>query len=492
MNNPKTTLLEMKEITKRFGSATANENVNFSTYSGEIHALVGENGAGKTTLMNILYGLYQPDEGEIYLRDSLAHIRDPRQAIGLGIGMVHQHFMLVPPLTVTENIILGSEPQRGLFLDLAGAETQVTNLSKQFGLAVEPKAKIEEISVGMEQRVEILKILYRNADLLIFDEPTAVLTPQETKELFQIFRNLKQNGKSIIFITHKLQEVLEITDRITVMRQGKVTGTLSTKEATKEDIARLMVGRDVVLKVDKTTSKPGKTILSVDNLSAKNDRGLPALRNVSLEVRAGEILGIAGVAGNGQTELAEVITNLRHKTGGEICINGTFSHIPEDRHKRGLILDYSVAENSILGRHHSPSFTSKGLLQFEKISRFARNLISQYDVRTPDQITPVRALSGGNQQKVIIGREFSKDPDILVISQPTRGVDVGAIEFIHKQIIAKRNEGKAILLISMELDEILSLSDRVAVMYEGQIVATLDAAITNEEELGLLMAGIRS
>lgn len=492
MNNPKTTLLEMKNITKRFGSAAANENVNFSAYSGEIHALVGENGAGKTTLMNILYGLYQPDEGEIYLRGSLTHISDPRQAIGFGIGMVHQHFMLVPPLTVTENIILGSEPRKGIFLDLAGAETQVTSISKQFGLAVEPKAKIEDISVGMEQRVEILKILYRNADLLIFDEPTAVLTPQETKELFQIFRNLKQNGKSIIFITHKLQEVLEITDNITVMRQGKITGTLSTKEATKEDIARLMVGRDVVLKVDKTTSKPGKTILSVKNLSAKNDRGLPALRDVSLEARAGEILGIAGVAGNGQTELAEVITHLRHKTGGDIYIDGTFSHIPEDRHKRGLILDYSVAENSILGRHRSPYFAEKGLLRFEKISRFAEDLISQYDVRTPDQITPVRALSGGNQQKVIIGREFSKEPDLLIISQPTRGVDVGAIEFIHKQIIAKRNEGKAILLLSMELDEILSLSDRVAVMYEGQIAAILDAAATNEEELGLLMAGIRS
>lgn len=504
-------LLEMKGIEKKFGTVLANSGVDFIAGKGMIHALVGENGAGKTTLMNILYGLYHPDKGEIKLNGSKVSIRNSRDAINLGIGMVHQHFMLISPLTVTENIILGRELIEGPFLDYKRADSLVASLSGKYGLAVDPRARIEELSVGMEQRVEILKILYRDANLLIFDEPTAVLTPQETKELFQIFRNLKEAGKTIIFITHKLEEVLEITDKITVMRQGKVTGTLPTNTATKEEIACLMVGRDVVLQVDKKPANPGIPVLQVERLSALNDRKLSVVKDVSFEVRSGEILGIAGVAGNGQTELVEVLGGLRHPVSGSIWLNGKnvayldkkkrfnagmayslgIAHIPEDRHKRGLILDFSIAENAILGRHNGPPFSKNGILNFSAIRQVTKNLISQYDVRTPGDLVPARSLSGGNQQKIIIGRELSRNPSILIVAQPTRGVDVGAIEFIHKELIARRDEGKAILLVSMELDEILSLSDRIAVMYCGEIVAILDAASTNEEELGLLMAGGR-
>ncbi|MHB2015718.1 MAG: ABC transporter ATP-binding protein [Candidatus Xenobia bacterium] len=493
----------MRGITKRFPGIIANANVDLLVRPGEIHALVGENGAGKTTLMNILYGLYRPDEGELRIHDRPVTLRSPRDAIQAGIGMVHQHFMLVEPLSIVENIVLGAEPTQGFMLDRRKARAEVVRLSGEYGLKVDPDAMVEDTVVGMQQRVEIIKLLYRGADVLIFDEPTAVLTPQETEELFVILRKLAEAGKSIIFITHKLKEIKAVTQGITVMRQGRVVGHLETAQTTEAEIASMMVGREVLLRVDKAPAKPGEIRLQVEGLSARSDRGLPALRDVSLSVRGGEILGIAGVAGNGQTELAEVLTGLRAATGGKIVMEGRditplaviervqagMAHIPEDRHKRGLVLNYSVAENLILASQRKPPFSRGVALQFPAIRENAAQRIDEFDIRTPSMDTASRSLSGGNQQKIIIAREVSRDPGVLIVVQPTRGVDVGAIEFIHRRLVEMRDEGKAILLISLELEEVLSLSDRIAVLYEGEIVGEMPAREADEQKLGLLMAG---
>lgn len=498
-------ILEMRGITKKFPGVLANDNVNLAIKKGEIHALVGENGAGKSTLMSILYGLYQPDSGAILLNGQEVKIDSPTTAIGLGIGMVHQHFMLVPPLTVAENIILGAEPTRGLKLDMDRAIREVLEISQQYNLLVDPLAKIQDISVGMQQRVEIIKALYRGAEILVLDEPTAVLTPQEVKELFRIMKNLTSQGKTIIFITHKLNEVMEITDNVTVLRSGKTVGTVATAQTNQHELARMMVGREVILKVSKSEAKAGKTILKVENLEALNDRKLPALRGISFELRKGEILGIAGVAGNGQTELIEVITGLRKATGGKVWYkdqeitnqsprrvkDAGISHIPEDRHKRGLELDYTIADNMILGYQHRPPFSTWYGINEKAVLEHAENLIPAFDVRPRIPQAMARSLSGGNQQKVIIAREFYQDPELLIAAQPTRGVDIGAIEFIHKRIVEARDRGAAVLLVSAELQEILSLSDRIAVMFEGEIMDILDAREASEERLGLLMAGVK-
>jgi len=502
----KAPVVEMRNITVTFPGVVANDNVSIDVYPGEILALLGENGAGKTTLMNVLYGLYRPDRGEIRLRGEPVSIRDPNDAIRLGLGMVHQHFMLVPPFTVAENIVLGTEPVgAGGVLDMARAVRDVKDLSAKYGLAVDPGARVENISVGMQQRVEILKALYRGAEVLILDEPTAVLTPQEVDELAGIMRNLASQGKSIIFITHKLKEVMAISDRVTVLRRGRVVGTVPTRETTPEDLARMMVGRDVVLSVGKGPAKIGDVVLRVEDIHVKSARGLPALRGVSFEVRAGEIVGIAGIEGNGQSELVEVLTGLRKVSSGRITVGGIditnrpprdvitigVGHIPEDRQRRGLILSFSIAENLILERYHRPPFARGINLDFRAVRAYARKLISEFDVRTPSENVRVGALSGGNQQKVIVARELSLEPRLLIASQPTRGLDVGAIEFVHKRLVSQRDEGKAILLVSLELDEIMSLSDRILVLYEGRIVGSMKAEEATEEEIGLLMAGGR-
>lgn len=496
-------VIEMKGITKRFPGVLANDRVNFSLQPGEIHALLGENGAGKTTLMKILYGLYNADAGDIFVNEKKVRITSPEEAIKLGIGMVHQHFMLVEPFSVTENIVLGSEPRRGAFIDYVQAVEDVKRISDRYGLYVDPYAKIRDISVGMQQRVEILKALYRGADILILDEPTAVLTPQEVEELYEIMKSLVKEGKSIIFITHKLKEVKAICDRTTVIRRGKVIDTVNTGEVEEEDLARMMVGREVVLRVSKGPAKPGEKILELKNIQAKNDRGLPALRGISFAVRKGEILGIAGVEGNGQSELTEVLTGLRRVEQGEIIFKGKdlkdcstreilrsgIAYIPEDRQKRGLILDFSLMENFILGSHYFEPFADGLKLNFPKIKAFGDKLLKEYDVRAPGTQITADSLSGGNQQKAILAREFARDPDLLIAAQPTRGLDVGAIEFIHKRLIELRDQGKAIILVSLELDEILSLSDRILVIYEGRIVAEMDIADATEKKLGLYMAG---
>lgn len=497
-------LIEMRGVTKIFPGVIANDNIDFQLRKGEIHALLGENGAGKTTLMKILYGLYTPTSGEIYVNGQKAELDSPGQAIELGIGMVHQHFMLVQPFTVAENIVLGAEPTNLGVINQEEMIKQVKEISERYGLMVDPNAKIEDISVGMQQRVEILKALYRGADILILDEPTAVLTPQEVKELIMIMQKLTNEGKSIIFITHKLKEVKAISDRVTVIRRGKVVDTVNTIDVNVRELANMMVGREVILEVDKEPANFGDIILSVENLHALNDRGLPALNGTSFEVRAGEILGVAGVDGNGQSELTEVLTGLRRLSEGNVSFKGNivshlttkdrlnsgFSHIPEDRQKRGLILDYSLAENLILGHHDHEPFAKKKLsLDYQVIKQNAREIIEEFDVRTPSEEILARNLSGGNQQKLIIAREFSRNPELLIAAQPTRGVDIGAIEFIHKRIVEQREAGKAVLLISLELDEILSLSDRIAVIYEGKIVDIVDAEEVTEEELGLMMAG---
>jgi simple sugar transport system ATP-binding protein len=505
--------VEMREIYKAWPGVIANDHVNLQVRKGEIHALVGENGAGKSTLMNILYGLIHPDSGEILINGQPAHINGPRDAMRLGIGMVHQHFMLIPPLTVAENIILGREPG-GLAggLNLKKARTDISALSEQYGLPIDPDARIEDLSVGLQQRVEILKVLARGADILIMDEPTGVLTPQETYELFGVIRGLVAQGKTVIFITHKLREVLDLTDNITVLRRGKNAGTLVTRETNQKEIARLMVGREVLLRVNKQPAEPGPVVLHVENVHANSDLGLEVLHGVSFDVRAGEILGIAGVEGNGQTELVEAVTGMRHLTSGTITIakvrNGKqevntditglsarekrkmgLAHIPEDRRGSGLVLPESIEDNSILGRQRWPEFSwSQMVLLLSKISSWAKRLVTDFDVRTPSIEVPVRALSGGNQQKVIIARELACNPEALVASQPTRGVDIGAIEFIHRRLIEQRDAGKAVLLISAELDEIRSLSDRIAVMYEGNIVDIVGPDAT-EEQLGILMTG---
>jgi simple sugar transport system ATP-binding protein len=495
-------LLELQGITKRFPGVVANDRIDFELRKGEVHALLGENGAGKSTLMNILYGLYHPDEGQIRLNGKRILISSPRDAIDHGIGMVHQHFMLIPVMTVAENIVLATEPTKGPFLDLGTAEERVRKLSEQFGLAVRPEARVSSISVGMQQRAEILKALYRGAEILILDEPTAVLTPQEANELFAILRSLLADGKSIIFITHKLHEVLDIADRITVLRQGKKVDTVPGEGATPEGLARLMVGREVVLRVDKTPATPGDPLLVVDDLKVLDDRGLEAVRGVSFDVKAGEIVGIAGVDGNGQTELIDALTGLRKPAEGRItvggrdmttasareCLDTGIGHIPEDRQVRGLVLDFTLAENLALHDFRKEPDSKWGWLYPRRLVQRAAQLLKEFDVRGGTPQTPAASLSGGNQQKVVVAREVSRDPRVLIAAQPTRGLDVGAIEFVHRRLVAERDEGRAILLVSFELEEILSLSDRILVVYEGRIVGEYEPSVS-EEELGIAMTG---
>jgi ABC-type uncharacterized transport system ATPase subunit len=496
-------VVEMLGITKRFPGIVANDHIDLIVRQGEIHALLGENGAGKSTLMNILFGLYQPDEGEIRIRGQKQQIQNPNQATRLGIGMVHQHFMLVEPFTVLENIVLGEEPRRFGFFDRKKAETEVRALSEKYGLHVDLHAKISEISVGQQQRVEILKTLYRGAEILIFDEPTAVLTPQEIQELMGIMRSLVKEGKSIVFITHKLKEIMAVCDRVTIIRRGKYIDSVDVRETNADALADKMVGRHVNFEVKKAPAQPKETVLRLTDVHALGNRGVEALKGINLEVRAGEIVGVAGVEGNGQSELIEVITGLRKTTSGQIEFDGQsivgwtprqvieagIGHIPEDRHKRGLVLDYSVAENIVLETYYRPPFAKNGILQQKAIEQYAERIVRDYDVRTPSIHTAVRALSGGNQQKAIIGREVERDPRLLIAAQPTRGLDVGAIEFIHQSLIKQRDNGKAVLLLSLELDEILRVSDRIAVIYEGEIVKIVDAKDVTEQELGLYMAG---
>ena len=503
--DPKDYAVVMIGITKRFPGVLANDRVDLRVRKGEIHAIVGENGAGKTTLMNQLYGLLKPDAGEIYIFGKKVHFRGPGDAIRAGIGMVHQHFMLVDNLTVAENVVLGSEPKKKGFFDLEEARERVRKLSESYGLLVDVDAKIEDIPVGMQQRVEIIKTLYRGAEILILDEPTAVLTPQETEELFEILKRLKESGKTIIFITHKLNEVMAVTDRVTVMRLGKVTGNLITAQTSPREIARLMVGREVLLRVTKKPKTPGDEVLRVENLWVKDNRGLEAVKGVSFSVRAGEIVGIAGVAGNGQTELVEALTGLRKVESGHVFLldeNVTnmnarelrsrgLAHIPEDRHKYGLVLDFPSYYNVILGRHYREPFCSGGFLVMNNIMSFARELFETFDIRPrmPDMLSG--NLSGGNQQKLVVAREMSSRPRVIIVNQPTRGLDIGAIEFIHKTLLRLRDENVAVLLVSMELDEVMSLSDRIFVMYEGQFMGEVKPEEVTTEEMGLMMAGHR-
>lgn len=497
-------VISMRGIVKAFPGVVANDGIDLDFYPGEVHALLGENGAGKTTAMNVLYGLYLPDAGEIYFKGRRVNIDSTQAAIRLGIGMVHQHFMLVEPFTVAENIVLGNEPVHSGFLDIRKAVKDVEALSERYGLKVDPYAKITGISVGTQQRVEILKALYRGAEILILDEPTAVLTPQEVHELRQITDNLIAEGKTIIFITHKLKEVMEMSQRVTVIRRGKVIETLPTEKGTPRSLARMMVGRDVVLQLEKADSNPSAPMLEVKDLAATNDRGLPAVRGVSFTVRAGEIYGIAGVDGNGQTELVEALTGLRRSTRGKVLVKGVditnrgvrrvneagVAHIPEDRQKRGLVLDFSIAENIVLENYYRQPFARRLSINYVAVFGYARRLIQKFDVRTPGEKVMARTLSGGNQQKVVVAREIERNPDVMIAAQPTRGLDVGAIEFVHKQLIEERDRGRAVVLVSLELDEVMSVSDRIAVMYEGRIVAEMNAQDATEEKLGLLMAGV--
>ncbi|MDQ3378996.1 MAG: ABC transporter ATP-binding protein [Actinomycetota bacterium] len=496
-------VLELRNITKQFPGVLANDRISLDLRRGEVHALLGENGAGKSTLMSILYGLYHPDEGEILIDGEPVRISSPKEAIGRGIGMVHQHFMLIPVMTVAENIVLAQEPTRaGVLLDLATARRRVADIAAQFNFAIDPQARIQNISVGQQQRVEILKALYRRADILILDEPTAVLTPQEAQELFAILKNLTREGMSIIFITHKLNEVLEIADRITVLRRGKRIDTLPAVGATEASLASLMVGRDVLLRVDKTPARPGETLLEVEGLRVLDDRELEAVRSVSFEVKAGEIVGIAGVDGNGQSELIEALTGLRPVASGEFrvgdhrltgssthhILDSGIGHIPEDRQRRGLVLEFSLAENMALHDFDRPPNSRLGWLRPRYLVERAKRLLSAFDVRGGGPQTPARALSGGNQQKLVVAREVENDPRVLIAAQPTRGLDVGAIEFVHRRLVEERDEGRGVLLVSLELDEILSLSDRILVMYEGELVGEYGPDVT-EEELGIAMLG---
>jgi ABC-type uncharacterized transport system ATPase subunit len=499
------TVLELRGMTKRFPGVVANDHVDFDLRDGEVHALLGENGAGKSTLMNILYGLYSPDEGQILLSGKPVRMHSPKDAIVHGIGMVHQHFMLIPVMTVAENIVLADEPTKGgVLLDYGTADRRVRELSESFNFALDPDARVANITVGQQQRVEILKALYRQADILILDEPTAVLTPQEAHELFEILQKLKEEGLSIIFITHKLNEVLEIADRITVLRRGKVIDTVPRAGATQESLARMMVGREVLLRVDKTPADPGDPLLSVRDLHTFDDRGLEVVRGVSFEVRGGEIVGVAGVDGNGQSELIDSLAGLRKPAGGEIRLAGKdvtgasastildlgLGHIPEDRQRRGLVLEFSLADNLALHDFDKAPYSRLGWLHPRRIIGAAGKLLKQFDVRGGNPQTRASALSGGNQQKVVLAREISRDPRVLIAAQPTRGLDVGAIEFVHRQLVEARDEGEAVLLISLELEEVLSLSDRILVIYEGQIVAEYGPDVT-EEELGIAMTGGR-
>ncbi|MBC1209364.1 ABC transporter ATP-binding protein [Listeria booriae] len=496
-------VIEMLGIRKEFSGFVANDNITLQLKRGEIHALLGENGAGKSTLMNVLFGLYEPDGGEIRVNGKTEAIHSPNKANDLGIGMVHQHFMLVDKFTVAENIILGKEPSKFGVIEKKQALAEIQAISDRYGLKVDPNARISDISIGMQQRVEILKTLYRGADILIFDEPTAVLTPQEIKELISIMRTLIKEGKSIILITHKLKEIMDVCDRVTVIRRGKGMGTVNVPETNPQELANLMVGREVVFTTEKTPANPGKDVLEVKDLVVKEARGVESVRGLNLTVRAGEIVGIAGVDGNGQSELIQAISGLTKTTSGSILLKGEnienkkprritesgLGHIPEDRHKHGLVLEMSLGENIALQTYYKKPISSKGFLNHKEMYSFARKLIEEYDVRTSSEYVAAKALSGGNQQKAIIAREISRDPDFLIAAQPTRGLDVGAIEFIHRRLIEQRDEGKAVLLMSFELDEIMNVSDRIAVIYEGKIVAIVKPEETNEQELGLLMAG---
>ena len=498
-------LLELRGITKRFPGIVANDHVDFDLRRGEVHALLGENGAGKSTLMNVLYGLYKPDEGEIAVKGRPVTFNSPSDAIRAGIGMVHQHFMLIPVMTVAENIVLATEPTtNGVLLDERAAERRVVELARVFKLAINPRARIENISVGQQQRVEILKALYRSADVLILDEPTAVLTPQEALDLFEILRTLTREGMAVIFISHKLNEVLEIADRITVLRRGKKIDTVAREGATEDQLAQMMVGREVLLRVDKAPAQPGQPVLEVEDLHVRDDRDLPAVRGVSLTVREGEIVGVAGVDGNGQSELIEALTGLRSVESGTIRVLGRdltnattrdrldagVGHIPEDRQRRGLVLEFSVAENIALHDYRKEPDSKWGWLFPRVLIDLARRLIKEFDVRGGGPTTPAGALSGGNQQKVVAAREVNRDPKVLIAAQPTRGLDVGAIEFLHRRLVEERDEGRGILLVSLELDEVLSLSDRILVIYEGEIVGEHGADVS-EEELGVEMLGGR-
>jgi general nucleoside transport system ATP-binding protein len=496
-------VLEMRGITKRYPGVVANDRIDLDLHRGEIHALLGENGAGKSTLMNILYGLAAPDAGEILLDGQAARIDGPNDAIRRGINMVHQHFMLIPVLSVADNIMLGAEVMANpIFLDHRRANERIRELGAQFGFQMDPTTRVENLSVGWQQRVEILKALYRDANVLVLDEPTAVLTPQETKEIFVVLRRLASEGRSIIFISHKLYEVLEIADRITVIRRGRVVGTRRPAETTEEELAEMMVGREVQLVVDRGESKPAQPVLQVSDLRARDDRGHDAVRGVSFEVRAGEILGIAGVAGNGQEELVEALTGLRKPTAGRVSLEGEditgagprrlqragMSFVPGDRQRYGLVLSFSVEDNLVLTQYDEQPF-SRGIMRNRKaIGEWARRAVGEYDIRTPSTLVSAGTLSGGNQQKAIVAREFSRDLRVLILDQPTRGLDVGSIEFIHRQIIAKRDAGAAILLVSAELDEVIEISDRIGVMYRGQLVKLMDGRTAEREEVGLLMA----
>ena len=501
--NPLEYVIEMLNIRKEFGNFVANDNITLQLRKGEIHALLGENGAGKSTLMNVLFGLYQPEGGEIRVRGKKVDITDPNVANELGIGMVHQHFMLVENFTVTENIILGNEPTKNGSVNISSAAKKVAELSKQYGLNVDPNAKIEDISVGMQQRAEILKTLYRGADILIFDEPTASLTPQEISELIGIMKKLIAEGKSIILITHKLQEIMDVSDRVTVIRKGKGIGTVETSETDPEQLASMMVGRQVTFKTEKGPADPKEEVLKIEGLTVEDSRGVPKVKGLNLSIRKGEIVGIAGIDGNGQSELIEAITGLRKSKSGKILINGKditnrkpreitnsgIGHIPQDRHKHGLVLDFPIGHNIGLQTYFRPPYSKGGIINYTAIDKKAEEIIAQYDVRTQGPHEPARALSGGNQQKAIIGREVERDPDLLIAALPTRGLDVGAIEFIHRRLIEQRDSGKAVLLVSFVLDEVMNVSDRIAVIYDGSIIDTVLPSETDEQELGLLMAG---
>lgn len=495
--------VELRQIVKRFPGVIANDHIDLAVEPGEIRAVVGENGAGKTTLMNILYGLYQPDEGELLVRGEPQQFHSPLDAIRAGLGMVHQHFMLFPSLTVAENVIYGNEPTRGGFVDVKAANARVRQLAAEYGLQVEPTAVVGALPVGVRQRVEILKTLYRNASILILDEPTAVLTPQERDTLFIILRRLAEQGKTILFITHKLNEVMAISDQATVLRGGQVTATLTTANSSPQEITRFMVGREVALRVDKTPAQPGEPVLAVTGLTVRDQTERTVVKQVSFEVRAGEIVGLAGVAGNGQTELVEALTGLRKTAAGRVALSGQeitqapvserrergLAYIPEDRAEAGLALAASVTDNLLMGYQTRPALAKNGLLQFREIARRSRALIERFGIKTSHPTEAGANLSGGNQQKIVVARELSHDSRLLIAEQPTRGVDVGSIEFIHTNLIACRDAGQAILLISSELGEVMALADRILVMYEGEIVGEVAATEATEAQLGLLMAG---
>ena len=500
-------VIEMLHITKEFPGIKANDDITLQLRKGEIHALLGENGAGKSTLMSVLFGLYQPEEGEIRKNGKPVKINDPNDATALGIGMVHQHFKLIDVFTVLDNIILGAEDTKMGFLQKKAARQKVQDLSQRYGLRVDLDARIEDITVGMQQRVEILKMLYRDNEILIFDEPTAVLTPQEIDELMEIMRGFKKEGKSILFITHKLNEIMAVADRCSVLRKGKYMGTVDIKDTTKEELSRMMVGRDVQLQVEKKPAAPGKVVLDVENVTMHNaQHKKDSVKNVSFQVHAGEIVCLAGIEGNGQTEFVYGLTGLEKFNSGKVTLDGKditnasirerskdgMSHIPEDRHKHGLVLDYSLENNIVLQRYWQPEFQKNGFIRSEKVREYSDRLIEQYDVRSGQgSATIVRSMSGGNQQKAIIAREVDRDKSLIVAVQPTRGLDVGAIEYIHSQLVAERDRGKAVLLVSLELDEVMSLSDRILVMYEGQLVGQLNPKTTTVAELGLYMSGAK-